>query len=191
LIIGAIRKLKREIGTGSLSDIGFGNGLYHTLNIPLKSGLSGSNFLDLFKMITESCLESYQPEAIVMECGADGLAGDPLKGNWNLDIKSVGDAVSHILSFRKPTLLFGGGGYSPPLAAKCFAYCTAVALGMQNTLPEDIPEHDFFEAYGPDFTIWNDPSNAPDLNKVEGYAEQVAEKAKSIIRNLKASQLRG
>jgi acetoin utilization deacetylase AcuC-like enzyme len=153
------------------------------LNVPLKTGLTGSTFLNVFKSIAEYCRDSFDPEAIVVQCGADGLAGDPLKGNWNLDISSIGEAISHIFSYDKPTILFGGGGYSPSLTAKCFTFCTAVALGM-DALSVDIPEHDLFEAYGPDFTIRNDLSNMPDLNKVNGYDLHVLEEAKSILRHV-------
>ena len=63
-------------------------------------------------------MERYQPEAIVLQCGADSLSGDRL-GCFNLSLKGrtvgvcviVGHAecVNFVRSFRVPTLVLGGG----------------------------------------------------------------------------------
>lgn len=57
-------------------------------------------------------MKSYQPNAIIMQCGADGLAGDKL-GGFNLTVKSYAYCVKYILSLCKPTLLLGGGNNKP------------------------------------------------------------------------------
>lgn len=58
--------------------------------------------------ITEALLESYKPNAIVLQCGADGLTGDKL-GGFNLTLQSFGYCVGKVLSWKKPTLVLGGG----------------------------------------------------------------------------------
>lgn len=50
----------------------------------------------------------YQPQAIVCQCGADGLAGDPM-GAFNLTEVSYSDCLHHILDLKLPTLVLGGG----------------------------------------------------------------------------------
>jgi histone deacetylase 8 len=155
------------------------------LNIPLRSGLNGTNFLKIFTNVVDSTIKNYAPDAIVMQCGVDGLFGDPLGGKWNLDIKSVGTAVKHVLGYNLPTLLFGGGGYSKSLAARCWTYCTAVALELEDIIPKDIPEHPFFPDYGPDFTLFCDHGNQFDRNEIGDYSDNVLVEALGLLRNLK------
>ena len=59
--------------------------------------------------------------------------------------------AAHVSGLDLPTVVLGGGGYVAPNVARCFAQITAALVGT--TLPEDIPEHDAFGAYGPDFTF--------------------------------------
>jgi histone deacetylase 8 len=172
-------------GTGTLGDIGYGKGLFHSLNIPLRSGLNGDNFLKIFTNVIENTVKNYGPDVIVMQCGVDGLFGDPLGGKWNLDIKSFGMAVKHVLSYKLPTMLLGGGGYSKALAARCWTYCTAVALELEDIIPKDIPEHAFFSDYGPDFTIFCDSGNQFDRNEIGEYTDNVMEEALNLLENLK------
>ena len=168
-----------------MGDVGYGKGLFHSLNIPLRSGLNGSNFLNIFQKVVDNTIQNYKPDAIVMQCGVDGLFGDPLGGKWNLDIKSVGLAVKNVLGFKIPTLLLGGGGYEKALAARCWTYCTAVTLELEEILPTDIPEHVYFSDYGPDFTIFCDPGNQQDRNEIGEYSDNLLEEALNLLGRLK------
>lgn len=65
-------------------------------------------YLDsLFRVVKE--VNSYfQPDAIVCQCGVDGLAGDPMN-SFNLTQYGLGASVHYISSLEKPLLLLGGG----------------------------------------------------------------------------------
>ena len=52
--------------------------------------------------------EVYYPDAIVCQCGADAMSGDPL-GGANVTPEAFKSAVRHILNLNKPTLFLGGG----------------------------------------------------------------------------------
>ena len=52
--------------------------------------------------------DKFSPEAVVVQCGADGLHGDPMQ-SFNLTIQGLGNCVSFILNWHLPTLLLGGG----------------------------------------------------------------------------------
>lgn len=54
--------------------------------------------------------DSFAPDAIVLQCGADALAGDPL-GGGGLTIKGYCNCVQNVLHKNKPTVLLGGGRY--------------------------------------------------------------------------------
>ena len=56
-------------------------------------------------------MEHYQPEAIVLQCGADSLSGDRL-GCFNRSLKGHAECVNYVRSFNIPTLVLGGGGYT-------------------------------------------------------------------------------
>lgn len=84
-------------------------------------------------------MQRFQPEAIVCQCGADGLVGDPL-GTFNLTPAAYARCVAVIQGYKLPSLYLGGGGYHKANASRCFTTILATLLGIQ--LPQDIPEHD-------------------------------------------------
>ncbi|GER53185.1 histone deacetylase [Striga asiatica] len=65
-------------GTGHIKDIGVGTGKYYALNVPLNDGLNDENFRTLLRPIMQKVMEVYQPDAVVLQCGADSLVGDRL-----------------------------------------------------------------------------------------------------------------
>jgi hypothetical protein len=55
-------------------------------------------------------LAAYEPDVIVLELGMDTLAGDPLT-HLQMTNNVVVDVLNHLLDFRRPLLVAGGGGY--------------------------------------------------------------------------------
>lgn len=64
------------------------------------------------------------------------------------------------------------GGYNHPNAARLWANLTAVVAGV--TLDNNIPEHDHWPKYGPDYQLSIQPCLAKDLNKEQYLFECVA-----------------
>lgn len=93
------------------------------------------NFPRIFKLF-HRIVESYQPSAIVVQCGADGLNGDPV-GECNLTLETFGVCLREILGNDLPTLVLGGGGYSFTNAARLWTYLTSVITGKD--VPDEIP----------------------------------------------------
>jgi len=52
--------------------------------------------------------EKFRPAAIVCQCGADGIAGDPL-ACFNLTQQVLSDCVQYLMQFNVPVVLLGGG----------------------------------------------------------------------------------
>jgi len=50
----------------------------------------------------------FNPEAVVMQLGADTMAGDPMC-SFNMTPVGVGKCLNYILDWELPTLLLGGG----------------------------------------------------------------------------------
>lgn len=75
-------------------------------------------------------MEMYQPSVIVLQCGADSLAGDRL-GCFNLSLKGHASCVEFMKKFNIPIVLLGGGGYTIRNVARCWAQETSSALGVE------------------------------------------------------------
>lgn len=71
-------------------------------------------------------MEVYRPTALVLQCGSDSLSGDRL-GCFNLSVRGHGECVKFMLSYKIPTLVLGGGGYTMRNVARCWTYETAVS----------------------------------------------------------------
>lgn len=78
-------------------------------------------------------MQWYRPGAVVMQCGADSLAGDRL-GCFNLSMKGHADCLDFLKTFDVPLLVLGGGGYTIRNVARVWAYETSVMLNEK--LPE-------------------------------------------------------
>lgn len=129
-----------------------------------------------------------------MQCvGADGLKGDPVVGQsdqWNLTPEGIAECVrftSHLARDKK-LLVLGGGGYHPARTARTFLLCTAAACesarpGLLTELPADVPKHEFFPRYGPDFRLVHD-STVIEIDEKEergeGYRSELVQARKEI-----------
>ncbi|KAK9370627.1 hypothetical protein V1509DRAFT_656893 [Lipomyces kononenkoae] len=98
-------------GSGNSKFCGKGRGQNYTINLGLKAGLCDTSLQRILRDVIRPAYERYQPDAVVLQCGADGLARDPLK-EWNLSIRGLGSVILDIIDFGKPTLVLGGGGYN-------------------------------------------------------------------------------
>ena len=66
------------------------------------------NYLTFYTRVMAEVRDRFEPEAVVVQCGADGLHGDPMQ-SFNLTVQGLGNCVSFILDWHLPTLLLGGG----------------------------------------------------------------------------------
>ncbi|XVF68604.1 hypothetical protein PTKIN_Ptkin11bG0015200 [Pterospermum kingtungense] len=147
--------------TGHIRDIGVGNGKYYALNVPLNYGIDDESFRGLFRPLIQKVMEVYQPDAVVLQCGADSLSGDRL-GCFNLSVKGHADCLRFLRSFNVPLMVLGGGGYTIRNVARCWCYETAVAVGVE---PDNrLPYNEYYEYFGPDYTLHVEPGYMENLN---------------------------
>ncbi|CAG4932780.1 unnamed protein product [Colias eurytheme] len=148
-------------GTGCIDDIGNLTGKGFMCNVPLYAAYCDDTFEYVFEKIFEKVYEKFEPEAVVVQCGADALARDP-NGGAGLTTKSYCKCIRDVLNKNKPTVLLGGGGYNHSNAARLWASITALVVGVD--LDENIPEHDYWPQYGPDFMLNIHPLLTKDEN---------------------------
>lgn len=124
-----------------------------TLAVPLERGAADATFRRVWAGV-ERVRAAFRPECVVMQCGVDGLAGDP-HGVWNWSLAdgegSLGWCVERVCAtWGCKVLLLGGGrsfrdvltvvrpaelalgGYNHPNAARAWAYLTSIAVSARD-----------------------------------------------------------
>ena len=101
-------------GTGKAEERGVGPATGRKLNIPLPPGADDDIFFSAWKQV-EDFLRQEQPQIILFQCGADGLAGDPithLRYTENVHRRSAAALCLLAEELCEGRLLaWGGGGY--------------------------------------------------------------------------------
>ncbi len=176
-------------GTGLRSDQGKGKGKGYAVNVPLHTGLTDDSFKSIFEpvccilychfayqlcslKVASKILEVFQPAVVVLQCGADSLSGDRL-GCFNISMQGHANCVKFFRDRNIPLILLGGGGYTIKNVARTWAYETACALGIEDTLGDFLPWHNHFECFGPRYRLEVATHNADDENLKDNYLDQV------------------
>lgn len=111
-------------GTGYADEIGEGEGLGYSVNIPLPGGTHDEAYLYAFNEIVPPLIKSYEPEILISQFGVDGHYQDPLVG-LGLTTKAYEEIAfkMHGLAHEETGgryLIVGGGGYNPANVARCW-----------------------------------------------------------------------
>jgi acetoin utilization protein AcuC len=102
-------------GTGRIEETGTHLALGSKLNIPLAPGTDDAAFALAWEPVIPH-LERYQPEFIILQCGADSMGGDPIThlalteashARAATDLAGLADRLGH-----GRLLALGGGGYN-------------------------------------------------------------------------------
>jgi acetoin utilization deacetylase AcuC-like enzyme len=96
----------------------------------LANNVPNDRYKSVFQPIISQVMEWYRPGAIVLQCGADSLAGDKL-GCFNLSMEGHSSCVEFVLKFGVPVLVLGGGGYTMRNVARAWAYETGLLVGQR------------------------------------------------------------
>ncbi|XP_058703767.1 histone deacetylase 8 isoform X5 [Poecile atricapillus] len=155
-------------GTGDVTDVGLGKGRYYSVNVPIQDGIQDEKYYQICESVLKEVYAAFNPNAVVLQLGADTIAGDPMC-SFNMTPEGVGKCLKYVLQWQLATLVLGGGGYNLANTARCWTYLTGVILGR--TLSSEIPDHEFFTEYGPDYVLEITPSCRPDRNEPQRIQE--------------------
>ena len=125
----SIHERERWPDTGALDDTGGGR----SCNLPVAPGFADADLESLMADVVLPLVRRAAPELLVVTCGADGLAGDPLS-RMNLSNRALWSAVSALAAEAPGAVVLGGGGYNPWTVARCWAGLWGVLNGF--ALPE-------------------------------------------------------
>jgi acetoin utilization protein AcuC len=120
-------------GTGFENEIGKGIGNGYCVHVPLPIGTYDDAYMLAIKELVLPLIGSFKPDVFVFELGADALAGDPL-ANLRLTNNVYSDIIHHLLSFKKPILMTGGGGYNVPNTVRAWALAWSALCGADSEL---------------------------------------------------------
>lgn len=118
-------------GTGFEHEIGEGEGKGYSVNLPLPVGTYDMVYLNVFESLVMPLIRAFNPDVFVFELGADALAGDPL-AHLQLTNNAYVDVINHLLSFEKPILMTGGGGYHVGNTVRAWALGWSVLAGLDD-----------------------------------------------------------
>jgi len=114
-------------GTGAAEERGVGAAEGTKLNIPMPPGADDEAFARVWPSVLEH-LARFEPQLILLQCGADSLGGDPIThlrytarshARAAIDLAALADRLGH-----GRVLAFGGGGYNRANLAS--AWCAVI-----------------------------------------------------------------
>jgi acetoin utilization deacetylase AcuC-like enzyme len=104
-------------GTGAVREAGRGAGVGATVNIPLPGGCGDADYVTAFQRVLVPVVRRFQPEIVLVSCGFDAHADDPLA---EMELTGAGyEALTRIVRALADELCEGRlvfvleGGYSP------------------------------------------------------------------------------
>jgi acetoin utilization protein AcuC len=123
--------------TGSLDELGEGDGLGYTVNVPLPRHTGDRAYLAAFDAVVVPLVVAYRPEILLLLFGTDGHVRDPLVDLCLTTHTYLGVARRmHDLAHRLcqgRLLALGGGGYDPQTVACCW---TILLAELSEAVPE-------------------------------------------------------
>ncbi len=118
--------------TGKIDEVGIGN----MVNLPVPAGFNDAEMQAAIDRLMVPQVTDFAPDAVVLQCGADGVAEDPLS---RLSLSS--NAHRAVLAALRPLaprmLVLGGGGYNPWTVARTWTAIWADLAGFD--VPEVLP----------------------------------------------------
>lgn len=119
-------------GTGARSETGRGAAVGTKLNIPLAPGADDAAFHAAWEEV-ERFLEAARPELILLQCGADSIAGDPIT-HLKLSVEAHAYATRRLAALAERhaggrLLGMGGGGYNRDNLARAWTRVVEEMVG--------------------------------------------------------------
>ena len=129
----SIHEQDRWPHTGGLDDTCAG----HALNLPVPKGFNDAELSLLLEDVVLPFAAQWRPQAVVITCGADALAGDPLARTALTNV-ALWNAVDSLVALSPAAVVLGGGGYNPWTLARYWTGIWARLSGRE--IPPVLPQ---------------------------------------------------
>ena len=103
-------------------------------NLPVPPGFNDSEMGFLMSEAIAPLAHGWAPEAVVLQCGADGLADDPLS-RLSLSNRALWAVAGEAMAWAPRVLVMGGGGYNPWSVGRCWSGIWATLNGIDPQQP--------------------------------------------------------
>jgi acetoin utilization protein AcuC len=133
-------------GTGSVDEIGRGEGEGYSVNIPLPPATMDEAYLWAFDEVVPPLIERFQADVLVTQLGVDTHYQDPL-AQLCLTTKGHEALFARMSQFCERWLALGGGGYALDVVPRSWALAFGVMSGQD--FPDLLPTS-YRSAYGGD-----------------------------------------
>lgn len=87
---------------------------------------------------------AFSPEAVVLQLGADTIAGDPMC-SFNMTPEGVGKCLKYVLQWQLPTLVLGGG----KLKQRCSEGLQALVMIQEEVLLYELHQGALWWCFSP------------------------------------------
>jgi acetoin utilization protein AcuC len=131
VLIASIHEAGRWPRTGTESDPA-----RRLFNLPVPEGFNDREFEYLLEAAILPAVAEFAPEALIVQCGADALAEDPMS-KLALSNQAYWSAVRRLRGLAPRLLVLGGGGYNPWAVARCWSGIWATLNDWP--IPERLP----------------------------------------------------
>ncbi|WP_447553928.1 class II histone deacetylase [Vreelandella sp. EE22] len=136
--------------TGTFEEQGKGAGAGANLNLPLPPGCGIGAYAYALERLVLPAIEAFAPEMIIVACGYDACAKDPL-GKMLLNSQAFADMTAQLKALAKrccdgKLVLVHEGGYSEGYAPLCGHSTIQTLAGSSITVPD--PQNDEIAAWG-------------------------------------------
>ncbi len=128
----SLHEEKRWPHTGELADRGEG----YAINLPVPRKFNDDELAYCSAQLIVPFIEQFRPDGIVVCCGADGLAGDPLSA-MELSNRGLWSVVAAVIERVPAAVVVGGGGYNPWTTSRCWTYLWGQIAGFE--IPAALP----------------------------------------------------
>ena len=132
VLVISVHEAGRWPHSGRVEEEGAGN----LFNYPVPPGMVDDEMDALIEGAIGPLVENFKPDAMVIQCGADALADDPL-AKQTLSNGALWRAVAALRDLAPRLLVLGGGGYNPWSVARCWTGIWAALNGLE--IPDRLP----------------------------------------------------
>jgi acetoin utilization protein AcuC len=128
-------------GTGFVREVGEGQGVGFSVNLPLEAYTDTAVYLPAFEAVVPPLVQRFKPDVVVAQLGVDTHRTDPLT-HLALDVQGFARALERILPLAPKILALGGGGYDLRNVARMWTVAWAVLNGIElpGTLPPEFED---------------------------------------------------
>ena len=120
--------------TGALTDSAGGS----AFNLPVPRSYNDTEARAVLEGLILPRVTEFRPEAVVLQCGADSLAEDPLS-RLALSNRAYLEALRALWPLAPRLLVLGGGGYNPWSVGRLWTAIWGVIAGQE--LPDRLPSN--------------------------------------------------